>query len=184
MRTSTKRILSIVLSGIFFIGAVFVFTSPVQDEMKVINKKRAEVATKQNANSKNTQVFEQAKKLMANLQTVKTANTIALAIPDGEQAVAALRQLEAIARSSGVKFQSVSFKSVVPRSSPEPDLKKLSILEINMIVAGAYPNIKDFLKKIETTVRIANVKDMTYKPGLLRTTDDSFNITIEMYYQQ
>jgi Tfp pilus assembly protein PilO len=184
MRTSTKRILSILFSGIFFIGAIYMFTGPVQEEMKTINKKRAEVATKKSLNSKNTQVFEQAKKLMAELQNIKGSNTIALAIPDGEQAVSALRQIESIGKSANVKFKTINFKSITPRSSLQPDLKKLSVLEVEVSVVGGYLNLKDFLKKIESSVRVANVKTMSYKPGTdTKVGEDAVDVTIEMYYQ-
>lgn len=184
MRISTKRILSIIFSGVFFIGAIYMFTGPVQDEMKTINDKRAKLATQQSLYASQFQAIGQVQKLISSFQDSKNIQAqTSFAIPNGEQAVSALRQVEAIGRASNVSFSSVKFKSSAPRVTAQQFLKKLGVLEVTINAGGDYANLKDFLRKLETTVRIANIKSFAFHPGLLRNTKDSVEVVVEMYYQ-
>ncbi len=184
MRVSTKRILSIVFSGVFFIAAIYVFTGPIQDEMKTINDKRAKLATQQQLYTSQAQAIEQVQKLISSFQGSQNVQTTAgFAMPNGEQAVSALRQVEAIGRAANIAFGSVKFKSAPPRIGAQQFLKKLGVLEVDITASGDYANLKDFLRKLETTIRIANVKGFVFHPGMLRNAKDSIEVTVEMYYQ-
>lgn len=184
MRVSTKRILSIILSGVFFIGAMYMFTGPVQDEMKSINDKRGKLATQQQLYASQSQAIAQVQKLISSFQDSKNLQSqTSYAIPNGEQAITALRQVEAIGRASNITFGSVKFKSTAPRVTAQQFLKKLGVLEVSISATGDYANLKDFMRKLETTVRIANVKNYSFRPGLLRNAKDSVEMTVEMYYQ-
>ncbi len=184
MRISTKRILSIIFSGVFFIGAIYMFTGPVQDEMKTINDQRAKLATQQSLYASQSQAIAQVQKLISSFQgTSNIQSSISFAIPNGEQAVSALRQVEAIGSAANITFSSVKFKSTAPRVTAQQFLKKLGVLEVTIAASGDYANLKDFMRKLETTVRIANVKEYSFHPGLLRNAKDSVEITVEMYYQ-
>lgn len=184
MRISTKRILSIILSAAFFIGAIFVFTGPIQGEMKTINEKRAKLATQESLYASQSQAITQVQKLIGSFQDSKSIQTTtSFAMPNGEQAVSALRQIEAIGRAATVSFSSVRFKSAPPRAAATQFLKKLGVLEITLVANGDYASVKELLRKLETTVRVANIKSFTFHPGNVRTAKDTIEVVVEMYYQ-
>lgn len=184
MRISTKRILSIGIAGLFFIGALFVYLNLIQGEMKKINEKRAKVATQNSLYSNQKQAIDQVESLINQFKNVKNIQeTVSLAIPNGEQAVRALRQVEAIGSVSGVKITSAKFQVLSSRSSAQSFLKKIGVLELDLAVRGDYASLKEFVKKLETTVRIANVKKMSFKPAGAKGAQDGVDITVEMYFQ-
>ncbi|MFA6407630.1 MAG: type 4a pilus biogenesis protein PilO [Candidatus Paceibacterota bacterium] len=184
MRVSTKRILSIGLAGLFFIGALVTYLNFIQGAMTIVNEKRAKVATQTALFQNQDQAVKQVQSLIEQFKNVTNIQqTASLAIPNGEEAIRALRQIEAIGIASTVKIASIKFQSLPPRSSAQSFLKKLGVLEVDLSARGDYPSLKDFLKKMETTVRIANIKKITFKPAAVRGGSDSLDITVEMYYQ-
>ncbi|MFA6365321.1 MAG: type 4a pilus biogenesis protein PilO [Candidatus Paceibacterota bacterium] len=184
MRVSTKRILSIGLAGLFFIGTIVVYVNFIQAEMTTINEKRAKVATQTALFQNQDQAIKQVGSLIDQFKNLTSIQqTASFAIPNGEEAISALRQIEAIGVASNVKIAAIKFQSLPPRSSTQSFLKKLGVLEVDISVKGDYPTLKDFLRKLETTVRIANVNKMAFKPAVARGAQDSLEVTIEMYYQ-
>jgi Tfp pilus assembly protein PilO len=192
MRVSTKRILSIFIAFLFFIGALVVYFNLVQTEGTAVNKLRASLLSKQNLLSAQKQVVGQVENLIAQFQDVGTVrDAVALAIPNGEHNVDALRQIESIARNSGVSLVSIDFKAAVARTATKKDtvsasdlLKKLGTLKINVTASGQYSNLKQFLAMLETTARIANTQSFEYTPGSGQDTQDRLSAEVEMYYQQ
>lgn len=161
------------------------FTGPVKDEINKINEKRSKVAAQQALYEGQAKMVEDVQNLIKSFQGSKGIQTsVSLAIPNGEQIVGALRQIDAISKEANVALTSVKFSSASSRITQQQMLKKLGALKIGISVGGGYANLKDFLRKIETTVRIANVKSFSFGPGKQNEAGgDSLGLEIEMYYQ-
>jgi len=104
------------------------------------------------------------------------------AIPVGENIPELLVNLEAIASESGLILSSVDFK---PADSDTSNIETL-IMEIKL--KGSYPAFKNYLRAMETSLRIFDVTAVSFTgvtPGQGNTDVNSleFNLTVNTYYQ-
>jgi len=197
VRTSTKRILSIGLSIVFLIGAVIIYSTLIRSEIKIIDEKRAEVASKtvlyDNQKNAVNQVSELISKysLKTDKGMAKLQEIVSLAMPAGENIIGALRQIEAIGKSSGVDIKSLNFSVSAPKSKTKSSFtKKMGTLNISISADGSYGILKNFLQLLETSLRVANVKTFMFRPGIpvpgsrAPTPSDNLSVMVEMYYQE
>lgn len=195
MRVSTKRILSIMLAILFFIGAFVVYLKLIKPEIDVINEKRGVALSKSNLLSNQSEIVNQVQTLIGQFQNVaRLQETIALAVPSGDDAIDALRQIEAISRNANTHISSIDFKresapsvqqSSRTKKAPTFFTKRLSVLNVALSVEGtSYEDIKRFVSQLETSVRVANITDLRFSPASGRDTKDSLSLTVEMYYQE
>lgn len=185
MRVSTKRVLSIGFSLFFLIGAILVYSSFIRDAGTEVERLRALVASKTNLHSNQQQVVTQVKNLIAQFQNVaKLQETMSLAMPNGTQTVRALRQVEAIARTSGVQVTSVDFNiETLPKVKEGSFVARLGIIEVNVRAEGDYANLKQFVRLLETGVRVSNVREFDYVSRGTRAAD-SLTVTMDTFYQK
>lgn len=182
MRASTKRILSIGIALVFFIGAVVVYQNLIGPEGAVIMEKRGIVTAKANLFEGQQQAVTEVQGLISQFQNLKSLQeSVSLSMPDGQKTTLALSQIEAIARSSNVTIVSLDFRSLTARPSEQQLIKKLGTLEVKLGLVGAYNDLKNFLRLLETNVRVANVKELNFARA---QQDYNLNIMAEMYYQE
>lgn len=194
MKSSTKRILSIMLAGLFFIAALVVYGNFIKPKMAEVNKKRAIVFSKENFLKNQQASVAQIQSLIGQMQnTEKVKTSIALAMPGGTDVTQALNQLNAIARDNQVEFLSFSIGQGSIQSKPSSELlvRRVVELDVKISVLGSYENVKGFLEGVETNVRVSNVKKVSLTP-LIKTGVGSaggsgiysMNIDFKIYYQE
>lgn len=194
MKSSTKRILSIVLAGLFFIAALVVYGNLIRPKINEVNEKRAIVFAKENFLKNQQASVAQIQNLIGQMQnTEKVKTSIALAMPGGTDITQALNQLNAIARNNQVEFLSFSIGQGRIQSKPPSELLVRRVVESDakISVLGSYENVKSFLEGVETNVRVSNVKKVSLFP-LVKTgvglaggsSIYSMNIDFKMYYQE
>ena len=107
--------------------------------------------------------------------------SLSKAIPNGQNVSELLVNLEAIASENGLIFNSVNFK---PK-----DLKAVSVktLMAEIKVVGSYPAFLNYLKAIETSLRIFDVVSVSFSgvnPGQIGAITDNleFNLIVNTYF--
>jgi len=187
MRTSTKRILSILIAALFIIGTLLVYLNLIPPEAQEIAARRAIVASKEAAFRNQEQAVGQVQDLIGQFKNIATLQeTVALAMPNDPATIGALRQIEAIARTSGVSLVGLDFKVIAPRSAANQSfIKKLGTVEIDVNAEGTYEGLKRFLQLFETSVRVTNVKEFKFEPAGSRAGATSgLVVAAEVYYQE
>jgi len=132
---------------------------------------------------------------------LETKETISLALPEKPDLGQVLYELDGLAKLSGVILKGCSFSEVgggrresrtMPREVlAEEGLRKgYKTLSVAIEVEGSYEAIKDFFKKIETNMRIMDIKRVSLasslkeeKEGGEREETLKANIKIHFYYQ-
>lgn len=188
MKSSTKRILSIGFSAVFFIAALAVYGNFIRPEMDVIQEKRSRVNAKQNLFETQQIAVSQVEQVISTFQNAnKFKETVSLAIPENPNVTNALGQLQAIARSNQVEFAKFSVKQNPPLASPGLLIQSLNVLSLDIGVKGTYQGVKGFLRGLETNVRIANTKTVSFAPAKdLRQGSEEFyelNLSVDIFYQ-
>lgn len=184
MKTSTKRILSIVLAGLFFVGILVVYTSLVRPELAKIGEHRALLVSKEILFNNESNAVSQVENLLGQFQNLaELQDTVSLALPLDANVTGALNQVQSIARLSNVSVSSFAVKPLAFAASKDPLVKRMGSFELNLAVSGSYDNLKTFIKSVETNVRVMNVSSMRLTQA---ATGDNLNLalTVEVYYQE
>jgi len=185
MRPSTKRVLSIAISFLLLVGALIIYQNFIRPEIEIINVKRGMVNSKEVVFEGQKQAVDQVQNLISQFQNIKNIQeAVALAIPNSPDTTRALSQIEAIARSSGVVILSLDFKEVGARPSDQSLVKKLGVIEVKIGAAGSYQGLKNFIRFIETNVRVANVKEMSIKIAGAGKDVYNLSLAVDVFYQQ
>lgn len=189
MRVSTKRILSILVGLLFLMGAFFVYLGLIRGEVSAVGEIRSVLASKEALFANQEQAVSQVKELLNEFKNFAQLQvTVSRAVPDGASTISALRQIEAVGRTAGAVITRLDFATPTPSSRGAPGassvVKRLRTLEVKMRADGPYANLKQLVKLLETSVRVANVTRMNYSPGGPGNSNDTVSLEVEMYYQE
>ncbi len=193
MRISTKRILSIGISLVLFIGVIVVYFQLIVPKAKDLSKKRAEIFSRQTVYNNQKEAVDQVQKLIAQIREEKIKElqkSVIFAMPIGPDTIGALRQIDAIAKSSNSVITGLNFR-ISPPANPSARSKKVTILKpmgvvnVSVSIRGAYENLKRFLELLEKNIRVANTATYRFTPGLAKDAgiNDSMEVSVDVYYQ-
>ncbi len=182
MRPSTKRILSVFASMVFLIAALVVYQNLIKPEFDEINGKRNELTTKKYTYETQKAAVDQFEGLLGQFQNLtsfqRSVNEI---IPNRAEITQAVNQVEAISRSSNVIILGIDFKDLGGQVSKSPLVKRLGVVEIKIRLGGQYQDLKNFLKLLETNIRLTKVTSFSFSG--LQQGFYNLNLTAEVYYQ-
>jgi hypothetical protein len=185
MRVSTKRILSVGLAGIFLIAAFFVYSNFISATLKEVTEQRALLEGKRQLFANQKAAFQQVDGYRVQLEEKNIQAKLNLAVPNQIDSISALRQVEAAAKKGGAIISGLNFKQVASRSNKQTFLKKIGVLEINLSLSGTYEALKESLRLLETSARVASIKEFKFQPSGSRTgVSDALSLNLEMYYQE
>lgn len=191
MRISTKRILSISVSLLLFIGVIVVYFQLIVPKAQEFSKRRAENFSKQSVYNNQKEAVDQVQKLIAQVRDLKELQkSVGFAMPVGPDTIGVLRQIDAISKSTNATITSLSFR-ISPPFIPSGKNKKITIVKpmgvvnVTVSVKGFYENLKKFLELLEKNIRVANVKTFRFTPGIGKDAgmNDSFEVNVDVFYQ-
>jgi len=191
MRISTKRILSIGVSLLLFIGVVVVYFQLIVPKAKELSKRRSEMVSKQTAYNNQREAVDQVQKLIAQIRDLKELQkSVGFAMPTGPDTIGALRQIDAISKSTNATIISLNFRISPPtnRSTKNKSvtiLKPMGVVNVTVSVRGFYENLKRFLELLEKNIRVANVRTYRFMPGVGKDSgiNDAMDVSVDMFYQ-
>ncbi len=166
MKTSSKRILSILFSALFLMATLIVYGNLIQPAIEASSEKQSVVASKQNLFDDQKTVVSQVSKLIGELQNAaQLQQTLSFVIPVGEGVTNILNQWEGIAGTSQVTIQSLHIKPPAALlGTKQAFLKRPGNFEIEASVSGTYEGLKQFLRALESSTRITNISSFDVKP--------------------
>jgi len=195
-----------IFSLIFLAAALFVylyFIEPAYQDEQVMKSKQI---SQQSFLDNESSVIKHVKNLIDTYHgQLQIQEAVSMALPSEEDEAGALAQVYGLIQESGLQLQAVSVAdnvSVVQSQSAgaannfETKLQKsLSSVVIQLKTSGSYEEFKGFLSKLETNIRIFDLKTLNIQSALLTqqnkaaqvatTTQDfySFDLSIATYYQ-
>jgi Tfp pilus assembly protein PilO len=185
MRVSTKRILSVGLAGVFLVASFFVYSKYISATLDEVTEQRALLEGKRQLFANQKAAFQQVDGYRAQLEEKTVQTKLNLAVPNQMDSISALRQVEAAARKGGAVISGLNFKPIASRSNKQTFLKKVGVLEISISLSGTYEALKESLRLLETSARVASIKEFRFQPAGSRIgTSDVLSLNLEMYYQE
>lgn len=180
--------LSILLSGLFLIGLLVVITSMIVPEFQHVSDRRALLYSNQTALRNQTKAVNDVEGLIKEFQGFAQAReTVTLALPISQDIPYVLWQVGTLAQTAGVSLKSFD-NSPEPFITPkEPLAQRLGVMDVTIVVQGTYDNMKQFVKYLETNVRVFNVQNFDITPtGSTVNGEPTYQLAVEFnaYFQE
>lgn len=186
MKSSTKRIFSILAAVILLVGAAFIYASLIKPAYVEIQKKRAELAAQKSARNKLEAAVNQIKKLLVEYQDAKLIQeTVSAILPVEQMLPQSLAQITGLAENSGLFIQSLGSQPLSIKPSVNPKLiKGVGTLRFNIRLAGSYESFKSFLNQMANNIQLMDLTDLKMEPvGGSNQNIFLYTITVDTYYQ-
>lgn len=183
MKPALKRLIGVSTSLIFFIGSIVVFTGfivPTATEVQELRGRRDALSTLLEEESARIETVRNLFQEFGSVSTLK--NTLARALPVGEEIPSLINQLHGIAKVSGVAIDSLDISLPAIKQTQKSAVEPLGEVQVSFNLTGNYASIKSYIQAIETNVRIMDVERIGIQGG----TEDTilkYNIVVKAYYQ-
>jgi len=188
MKTSSKRLVSLLLSVAIFIAAIVVYSSFVVPEYARVNALRGEAEVKQQTLDEQRTILDRVSSLLSRYQSIpKLGEVVSVALPPDDDVASAFQQLYTIAAASGIFIQQFSANTNLALTSTSEGaraVRSVGTAQINLYLSGTYESFKTFLETTERNMRIMDVTGLKIQSAGRGTGNNFlFNLTINTYYQ-
>lgn len=209
MKQDTKRFSSLIIAALLVVAAVMIYFELIVPAYTSLETIKGQEASEQTLYKNEQQITTQVQNLLASYQSNSSSSqSVALALPVGQDTSGALAQIYGIATNANVTLQTVgvSVQAVQPGpASPSTDangqianaaavgaiVKPTGTVSFQITGNGSYESFKAFLQGLETNIRLFDVSSITLQPASVVTpkgqpvNPDLFTyvITVVTYYQ-
>lgn len=204
MKQITKRFVSMIVSLILLVGALILYFDFIAPAYRDSQEVKAEELSRQAFIDTQRAAVKQVQNLISAYQGQgELREAVSLALPLHEDFAGILAELDGVARASNLAPQAFSAAagsaqplgrvSTSTRSleggkqevSPGARLRRpINTLTFTVKFAGTYEDLKSFLEKLETNIRIFDVRSLNIQAAAKATQDLlTYDITIATYYQ-
>jgi Tfp pilus assembly protein PilO len=185
MKPSVKRMLGFSGIIIFLIITIFIYSSLIRPEYQKINQQRGVLATKSRFFAEQSEIIAKLEEDLSAASTdIKRArDLISRALPTEIDSASIFHQLTTLARINNLATQSFGLDILPIQPLPvESLIKGRGTVRINFQLVGTYPSLKDFLNKLETNIRLIDLRGLVIKstPG---QTLNNYSLEVDTYYQ-
>jgi len=181
MRASTKRFFALLLTVFFFGHSAYLVFNVSVGKWRNVQMLREEQADRLGVRNQLSDLVARATELLGRYADLdKRARPIAAALPAEPKLEEALAILASLASTNNVQLSQVSFEEIIRRSqtggAPLP-------VKISVSVNGPYDGFKNWLKGVESELRLMDLVDLTLQP--LTAGGSQLNITLNLaaYWQ-
>lgn len=186
MKSSTKRLVSIVAVALLFISALVVYGSFIKPVYEDIKTKRAELSSQRAIEKQLRTAAEQIQNLLAKYQDVGLVRETISAILPIEQAMPqAVSQITGLAENNSLSVQSLTSQHLAIKPSGDSDLiKGLGTIRFDVRLIGDYKSLKTFIGQLENNVRLIDLVSLKIDPvGASGKDIFLYTVTVDTYYQ-
>jgi len=177
---------SLLMSAVFIIGALIVFSSFIKPIYQTINEKRSDVNSKEKVLADTQNTIDQVQNLLANYKNLEQLQKdISLSLPQDQSIASALYQLSALALNNGLDIDSinVSEPSIISASEDNSLLKGIGTINFALKAVGNYEALGNFLDKIETNIRVFDLATLKIEKVSEKSSNTfNFNIGVDTYH--
>ena len=186
MKTSSKRILFILLSLAFLLGSAFIYSSFITSAYQEVTQLRAQLITNTDTLNKYQKTLSQVKGLLNSLQnSADVQRQASLILPQSKDVSYLTNQLVGLSRVNGLDLESVATQVAPVQPSKSSIIKSIGRLKGDFRLSGSYAGFKAFLKQIENNILILDINDLKVEGSTKAETVSGlkYSISITSYYQ-
>jgi len=211
MKQETKRLSSILVAALIVAGALVVYFEFIVPAYTNLQMVKGQEESEKTLYANETQIVNQVKSLLSTYQSnASSSQSVAMALPVGQDVSGALAQIYGIAANTGVTVQGVAVSvqavQTVAPSAVAADtstsqianaaaggsiIKPTGTVSFQIAGSGSYESFKNFIHGLETNIRIFDVTAITIQPAATAATKIqaantdmfTYSITVVTYYQ-
>ncbi len=178
MKPSAKRAISLLISVVLFVVALVIYALLIRPAYDEIVKLRGVLVGKQDLLKEQRGAIDRVNTLVEQYQgTGNLQEIVNLSLPDNEELSSVFSQLYAIARFTGANIEVFGVQPLALKPVKAGTLmKSLGTLRVNLRLSGSYEAFKNFVRGLETNIRVMDVISAK-KEG------DAHNLVVDAYYQ-
>lgn len=179
-----KRILFAILSLVFIIGAVVIYSSFIQPSYTKIQELRAELAMNRASYERYQKSIKQLQSLSAQYQDINQLQTIiGRILPEGRDTTNLAGQLIGFAKLNRLQITGLGTKVGTVQKSENKAIQSLGTIKAQLTVQGGYNDFKTFLGQIENNLLILDVENLSMQVGKEGKTGLENSVSFTSYYQ-
>ncbi len=192
MKQSTKRLFSVLFSLFLIGGAFLLFSNFIRPAYQEAQKIKGDVQARQQFVLQQQEVVRKVQQLVSSYNNeADLRNLVSLTLPLERDVSGALTQLGGLVQDQTLGAQSFA---ITPQQNDAPTAiappsgsilnRPLGTLLFQFSFSGSYDNLKSFLEKLESNVRIFDVRTLSLVP-VGKSTQDIYKVdlTVVTYYQ-
>ncbi|MBM3281594.1 MAG: hypothetical protein FJY91_02520 [Candidatus Harrisonbacteria bacterium] len=187
MKPTVKRTLSLLVSGFFLILGFITYASFIRPKIDEILRYRGILESKASFYKSQRDAVKKVNDLVMKYRgAARLEETISLSLPQKEDLSSIFAQLKSIATLSSLVIELFSVKNLPSKELVKGDLvKNIGTIELSLRLSGRYENLEEFLRSVETNIRLMDVTNLSIgRLGSEKSDVLSYNITIRTYYQE
>ncbi|MDP2650697.1 MAG: type 4a pilus biogenesis protein PilO [bacterium] len=167
MRSATKRLISILVSLGFLIGAIVLFSSLVLPAYRDVQQLRGEKKSLEAVVKEEEQLITTANRLLTEYQSAANLrDTLSLVLPREEALPGMINQIQGIAKSAGVTVENMNVENLpLEHSRTSSIVEPVGSFKVTIRVRGSYEALRSYVQSLETNVRIIDVDSFALSGG-------------------
>ena len=191
MKTSSRRILFVILSLLLIIAAAMVYSSFISHAYDDVVNLRGQIASQNEVSQKFQITFGQVQKLLADLQTAPDVKkTVSLILPTQRDVGYLVGQVTGLAEANGLTVSLLSTQILPVQPAQTQVVNSIGKMQADVQVAGSYAGFKSFLRQVQSNILLLDVSDIkiestpgTVTAGKTNPTTLNYTLSIVSYYQ-
>lgn len=192
MRTSSRRILFVVLSLTLIIAAAFVYSSFISPAYDNVMALRSQIASQNSVTQRFQITFGKVQKLLSDLQTSPDVQKqVSLILPTSRDASYIVGQISGLAEANGMTLSLLSTNVLPVQPAQSKVIQSIGKIRADMKLDGSYAGFKSFLRQLQSNILLLDVTDIkidssaanSVTGGKAGPTTLSYSISVNSYYQ-
>ncbi|MBI3632665.1 MAG: type 4a pilus biogenesis protein PilO [Candidatus Vogelbacteria bacterium] len=159
-------------------GLFFLQTSPTMDRVRVAESERVAYSDAEKSSEQYQELLKAKNAVFNNIDDSKK-ESLKKFLPDSIDNVKLIIDINQIASDKGMTIRNISIKGG-NGSSVGPDTRPYGVATLGFSVTGTYQTFKDFLKDLETSLRLIDVTSVSFSSG--DKDQNEYNIEVNSYW--
>lgn len=198
MKQTTKRFVSVVAGLMLLVGALLIYLNFIRPAREEIQTIKTQILSKESFIKTQQSTVTQVEKLIKDYQAEEgqqLQDVVSQMLPLEPDIAGALAQVSGILENNGLASTSLAFSITTPRvqaagrgevrTGTAGLVRPLSTMRVNAKFAGSYEKFKEFLKMIETNIRVFSIESINVVPPQdRRETIYTYTVVLATYFQK
>lgn len=193
MEYSSKRFSSFIISAVLFIFSFILFLILVVPTYQSSQELRGKKIVRDEFLEEQKQVVAQVKGLISSFEgDISLSEVISMALPSAREESVVLRHVSTLAGLNRLQLGSIDFErpriqsgSSGERANTSFSIRPVGVVKIRAQLSGPYEQFEEFLRNIETNIRIFDIETLDINSRNTEAGDSfSYNISLKAYFQE
>lgn len=187
MKTSSKRILFIVLALLFLIASVIVYSSYITAAYSDVLTLRGTLANKQDTYKQLNDTVNQTQSLFADFQNkTDIQQQASLILPKDRNVGYLVGQIVGLADANGLAVSSIATQILPVQASTSKVIRNIGRIKADVKISGSYAGFKSFIRQLENNMLILDNTDLRVDntgTTVGSTAGLTYSLSVTSYYQ-